>query len=437
MKRACLSAIVCGCVALLAGCQAAGPADPVADWIARDAVALDGRSPLPAAMIKARVIGLGEATHGQHEAFEAKRALTMRLIRDHGVRIVGYEASASSAVAVDDFVASRSDNLDAAMSGLGMLIWNIEENEALLKDLRAWNAAHPRPEDRVTFIGFDVQDANAASRRLAAAVRSADGALAERIAALGPRFEAAIGKLMAGDPADYHAVLGEVVPVREAIQALKGLSPEQRREADTRLRELVHAFEVPSSPGARDKAMAAMLLHQLPQGDHVRAVLWAHNGHIMRAPLGYLQSPELAMGGELARTLGDAYYAVGFAFGEGDFVALDRDEKGAWGFRAYTLDSAPIGSLEYPLVIAAKEPVLLDLRSAPTTGPVGEWLSSPHGLRWFGGYAVPAQVRETAQDAKNLLPSVPRAEFDGLVFLPRTTASRPRGRDLLPAPGSP
>lgn len=437
MMRAWLGTVVVGCAAALAGCQGAGPSDPVADWIARDAVALDGKAPLPSAMVAARVVGLGEATHGQHEAFEAKRALTMRLIRDHGVRVVGYEASASSAVAVDDFVASRSDDLDAAMKGLGMIIWNIEEVEALLRDLRAWNTTHPRPEDQVTFIGFDVQDANAASRRLAAAVRPADDALADRIAALGPRFEASIGKLMAGDPADYQAVLGEVVPTREALQAVKDLSPDQRREVDTRLRELVHAFEVPSSPGARDKAMAAMLLHQLPQGDRVRAVLWAHNGHIMRAPLGYLQSPELAMGGELAKALGDAYYAVGFAFGEGDFAALDRDEQGSWGFRRYTLDTAPVGSLEYPFVIAAKEPVLVDLRSAPTTGPVGEWLSSPHGLRWFGGYAIPADAREMTRDSAKLLPSVPRAEFDGIVFLPRTTASTPRGRELMPPPGSP
>jgi erythromycin esterase-like protein len=62
-----------------------------------------------------RIIGLGEATHGHHEAFDLKRRIIMQLIRDHGFRTVAYEASASKARVCNDHIEGLTDDSEAAM----------------------------------------------------------------------------------------------------------------------------------------------------------------------------------------------------------------------------------------------------------------------------------------------------------------------------------
>jgi erythromycin esterase len=184
--------------------------------------------------------------------------------------------------------------------------------------------------------------------------------------------------------------------------------------------------------------MAEMLLLETAQlGQGERAVLWAHNGHVTRSPLRYLSVDEPGIGGHAAARIGDAYYALGFAFGEGGFQANARDGDGRFGFRRYSLSAPPAGSLESVLVAARAGDWLVDLRSAPRSGPASEWLSRDHGLRWFGGYGVPDDCDEQSRDVASLPRTNLRADYGGLVFLARTTPAMPRDTaSILESSGS-
>jgi len=119
------------------------PEPPHADvqrWLRSSAAPLtsaDLFTALDPMLKEVRVLALGEATHGQHESFELNRAWTMHLVRNTGYRYVAYEASASKARACEEYIAGRNNDRAEALSGLGMLIWMVEENAALLDDLRA------------------------------------------------------------------------------------------------------------------------------------------------------------------------------------------------------------------------------------------------------------------------------------------------------------
>ncbi|MBL8896012.1 MAG: erythromycin esterase family protein [Planctomycetes bacterium] len=422
---------------VLAGCAGSPPREPLAAWIDRSSVPLAAAAPdfapFAPALDGVRVIGLGEATHGQRESFERKRELTMHLIAQHGVRLVAYEASATRALACDAYVQGESDDLDAAMKGFGMLIWSIEENAQLLRDLRAWNA-RARPEERVRFVGIDVQDPGAAAARIEelAAEEPELGAHAQAIA---ERLNPAVQKLWSGDNADYLALLAEVRGLAERIESWSAADASRPRELARRAQELRWAVEAFFSPGGRDRAMAEMLLAALVEaGPAARAVLWAHNGHVQRGPLRYLGSEDLAMGGHLGAALGAQYYALGFLFGEGEFQANDRDAQGQWGFRRYAVAAPPQGALEEPFVAHGRGDLLIDLRGAPRDGTVGAWLDAGHGQRWYGGYNIAANYAELARDTKTLLPTFPRVDFDGLCFLARTRAATPRGLRVLDSP---
>ena len=55
----------------------------------------------------ARVVLLGEATHGSSEFYRARAAITRRLIERHGFSIVAVEADGPDAARIDDYVRHR------------------------------------------------------------------------------------------------------------------------------------------------------------------------------------------------------------------------------------------------------------------------------------------------------------------------------------------
>lgn len=413
----------------------ADPERPIVEWLRNAAVPFADPGPVPEALDRVfagvHVVGLGEATHGQHESFELKRKLTMHLVRKHGFRIVAYEASSSLARACDDYVAGRSTDARAALEGLGMMIWMIEENAALLEDLRTWNAS-ALPADRVRLVGVDVQDSVATSQRLQALLEKPAPDLAARARPLGQRIDEARTALYSGNAAAFDALWVEVEALRTEIE--RGHADLAQRsssavadEALARARELTRGMSAARVASGRDRAMAEMLLEELARaGESSRAVLWAHNAHVTKGPLRSMKIEDPGMGGVLQESLGDRYYAVGFLFGAGQFSALARDPERGWGFRSYTLSDPPQGALEAPFVAAGLTTAFVDLRRAPAEGVVARWLDEGHGQRCFGGYNIPGDVDAATRDVSQLQTTVPRQDFDGLVFLARTTPSRSR-----------
>ncbi len=407
----------------------------VAGWIADGAVPISdlGATTRSARGIcrsfdDARVVGLGEATHGQHESFETKRAITMHLIRHHGYRIVAYEASASLAMACEAYVSGASDDLNAAMRGFGMMIWDIEENAALLRELRAWND-QATPEQRVRFIGVDVQDAEACTRRLAASLDRRWPGEAAEVRRIGGSVDDAMQKMMGGDRAEYDELVREHLGLHERMQGAitaSQLTASEVRELRALLREFEGMVQRGLTNGRRDRAMSDVLLGELADsGPNAKAVLWAHNAHIAKSPMRSMGTEELAAGGHLANALGTRYYAIGFAFGSGAFLANDMAD-GKWIYRTYGVDEPPVGSLEFPFAGIVQTPSLIDLRSDSGDAEVEAWKIAGHGQRWAGGYRVPEGIREISRDVNNLLPTYPSEAFDALVFLPQTTPSTPR-----------
>lgn len=398
-------------------------------WLRTAAVRLHDTSRVANMLANARVLGLGEATHGQHEAFELKRRLTMELVRHHGYRTVAYEASASMARACDDYVQGRTADRGAAMRWFGMLIWQVEENAALLDDLREWNAA-AAPKDRVRFIGFDAQDGYSVAERISELVN--DSALASRVHDLVDRAGPAMQQLFQGDPAAFDGLSAALDSLEvEALMRMPGNMTE-RTELHLRMMELRAFITMYGTPGGRDKAMADLLLAQL--GPAEKCVVWAHNGHVKLSALDYLGTEELAMGGHVAAALHHDYYALGFTFGAGGFQANALDSAGRWGFKRYHHTAPATGSLEEQLAATGLGDFVVDLRAAPADTAVQRWLHTGHGQRWWGGYQVPDDCDERTRDASQLMPMTPANDFDGLVFFVRTTAAVPVDRSRIIGP---
>ncbi len=411
----------------------------VQEWLRSEAVALEAKDALgrfSASLPDVRVFGLGEATHGQHECFEFKRELTLHLIRERGYRLVAYEADATGARALNEYVQGRADDLGEAMNGFGMMIWHIEENRALLEDLRAWNEA-AEGADRVEIIGIDVQDPKSAARRVHELLRLARPELAKEAKAVADELVSARDKAYTRD-------LSAVAPARERAGALvKSLSlihHDLARSASLYLadevvrcaREIARFPVDPTKRGARDRGMGESLLEALAaRGDETKAVLWGHNGHITKGPLRWMGTEETGAGGHLRAALGEKYYALGVSFGSGGFQALDQDAEDKWMFRRYRHGPAPEETVGHALLAAKLGDSLINFRRAPSEGPVRTWLDGDSGMRSWGGHRVPADPDAAVEEGQGLAWTILSVDYDGLLFLKETTSAKPVDQERI------
>src|ERR1700709_778324 len=77
----------------------------------------------------ARVVLLGEASHGTSEFYRARAAITRRLIEEHGFNIVAVEADWPDAASIDRYVRNRParEGEEAAFERFPTWMWrNLE-----------------------------------------------------------------------------------------------------------------------------------------------------------------------------------------------------------------------------------------------------------------------------------------------------------------------
>src|SRR5262245_28356138 len=111
--------------------------------------------PFGAMVGNARIVSIGEATHGTREFFQLKHRLIEYCVSELGFTMIAFEANYGSTLAVNDYVlGGKGSATEAVVRGLQLAFWATEEVVALVEWVRAWNMAHDR---KVKFYGFDMQ----------------------------------------------------------------------------------------------------------------------------------------------------------------------------------------------------------------------------------------------------------------------------------------
>lgn len=173
-------------------------------------------------------------------------------------------------------------------------------------------------------------------------------------------------------------------------------------------RVVLQCMQLRSNAAPRDASMAENVKWILDHSPNAKMVLWAHNGHVGTPG-------PWSMGSALRRMYGDQMVVFGFAFNQGSFQAVSQ---GGGGLKEFTVPPAPAGSLDAALASARIPLFALDLRDAPKTGPVADWLKEPHQTRSIG-----ALYPENAPYALMASQRAPET-FDVLLFVEKTTAAR-------------
>ena len=105
-------------------------------WLRRHAIRLTtveaGRGaadlqPLKPVIGRARIVALGEATHGTREFFQLKHRLLEFLVTEMGFTTFAIEANWPESLAVNDYVLHGRDDAARSLAGLRLWTWNTEE----------------------------------------------------------------------------------------------------------------------------------------------------------------------------------------------------------------------------------------------------------------------------------------------------------------------
>jgi erythromycin esterase len=374
----------------------------------------------------ARVVALGEDTHGTSEYFRMKHRLTRYMVEQMGARVFAIEANQLAVEPINRYVHGGAGSVEQVMRGM-FAVWNTQEMKAMIEWMRAHNAAHPTSP--VSFVGYDMQDPSLPIDSVRAFLSRRDPALlpladrhyaayreAWRARSYPQGTDSTRRSWRAGAEAMWEAATRRAPAWRSAAQ-----TPDDRARVEWALQNanVVRQAALAALSGRlgdRDSAMATNIEWLLERYGSGRVIVWAHNGHVARDPdprLGIFQGN--SMGAYLAATLGESLRVFGLVSYEGTYratvSATDRT------FIEVQAVPAPLGAVEEALHRIAMTRraghLVADLRLARTDRG-GAWLLAPRPTRMIGYAAVDFDWEQMV-----VLPRV----FDAVVFSDQATAS--------------
>jgi len=397
----------------------------------------------------ARVVLLGEASHGTSEFYRARAAISRRLIERHGFTIVAAEADWPDAATVDRYVRHRPwrEGELKAFERFPTWMWRNREFDAFIRWLHDHNAN--RAYERMAgFYGLDLYNLSASMRAVIDFLDEQDPELARlahrRYGCLEPWAE---------EPQLYgrNALLeGYARCEVGAVQMLKDLLQRQVdcfgpecdewldaaanarlvKDAEQYYRVMYHGSA--ESWNLRDTHMFDTLNMILDaKGPNAKAIVWAHNSHIGNAAYTDMgqHRDELNIG-QLVKEKYDAKARlIGFGTHTGTVAAADDwDEP----MKVKQVRPSLPDSYERASHDSEVPRFLLDLREGEVGRDLREALMEPKLERFIGVIYRP-ETERWSHYSHAILPR----QFDAYVWFDESSAVTPLPGEQRPGEAAP
>ncbi len=395
--------------------------------------------PLLAAIGDARLVLIGEASHGTHDFYCERARITRRLIEEKGFNAVAVEADWPDAYRVNRFVRAeggaeqQADQAFEALSGFRRFpawMWRNMDVLAFLEWLRGYNR---RREASVGFFGLDLYSLYSSAQEVLRFLDRTD-----REAAARARFRYSCFDQFGEDSQAYgyaagfelsqsceQGVLEQLLEIRRKSCGLDETgelaneffsareNAEVVRDAERYYRTMFGGRV--SSWNLRDQHMAETLGRLLDHlGPGSKVVVWAHNSH-----LGDARATEMGRAGELnlgqlvRERFGDTSFLLGFTTYSGEVTAASNWDEPA---QRKVVRRALPNSIESLFHETGLGDFLLLLRDEP----IRKALSKPLLERAIGVIYRP----ETERISHYFEARVPE-QFDAVIHIDRTLALIP------------
>jgi erythromycin esterase-like protein len=378
-------------------------AESVVGWIKSNAVRLnstdpaappDDLAPVRAMVGNARVVALGESTHGAHEEATLKHRVLRFLVEQMGFRSIAWEEDWTMGLLLDDYIRTGRGDLNALLSETD---WNTREVAGVLRWLRGYNARHA---DKVRFVGVEFY----ATRPLA--YDAVTTYVAEYAPALLPELERHLRVVrpntsnMADYVGWYFGVTDKSPYIRHARQVYDlveqlphspgGRAYDLALQHARQIRSFYEFFDLGSDQAAayRDSRAADNLRWWHRRTGH-KIAYWAATPHTANAPGLQVSQPPTptvrydSAGSYLRRWYGNRYRSIGFTFDNGAVNA--GTGMPPWTPRPVQVPRPALDFAERPLGDAGLDQYALNLH-ADAPPAVRSWRQSSAKTRVIGTY---------------------------------------------------
>ena len=176
-------------ILILLSCNNRSTEDHVTQWIAENATPIEsveagsGFEDLKSIgdMVEdARIVSLGEPTHGNREVFQLKHRLLEYLVTEKGFNIFALECPFGEAFDINRYVVDGIGDPEKALAGIYFWTWDTQEVLELIKWMRSYNAK-PENKRKVKFYGFDPQDPQRAAKVMLEYLKKVDPKLEKAV----------------------------------------------------------------------------------------------------------------------------------------------------------------------------------------------------------------------------------------------------------------
>jgi protein-L-isoaspartate(D-aspartate) O-methyltransferase len=401
--------------------------------------------PLMTRIGDARVVLLGEATHGTSEFYRMRERISRELIEKKGFSFIAIEGDWPDAARIDHYV--RHSKVPpsewTAFARFPVWMWRNREVREFVDWLRTRNS-HVKPRARVAFHGLDLYSLYNSIRSVLDYLDRVDPNAAEvarhRYGCLTP---------WQSDPAVYgRATLSGQYQTceREVTSMLTDLMQKRRAYAEhdgERFLDVVQNARLVANAeryyrtmyygsraswNLRDSHMFETLRNLLAfHGPQSKGIVWAHNSHVGNSAATEMSARDEYNIGHLCRQeFGDLSYSIGFGTNSGTVAAASNwDEP----MQIKTVRPGLVGSYERLCHETGDPRFLLPLRGLSSAMPLGGLLQ-PRLERAIGVIYRP----ETELQSHYFEAVLPR-QFDEYIWFDETSAVSPlRSEELKGLP---
>lgn len=377
----------------------------------------------------ARIVALGESTHGTREFFQMKHRVFQYLVENLGHKVFGFEADFGECIYINKCIMEGCNDMELVMRiRMHFWTWKTREVQQLLEWMRDYNKGKSEGK-KLQYFGVDCQFIDYQPELL-------HEYLSGTMPALWDTISPVINQVKDLSDADY----GNMSP--ETFESLKTQLAELPNQFEANKNQLIQASSV------RDYKINKHLLTNLLQafivnnqyygeddsktnwrdlfmaensiwladlfGQDSKITLWAHNMHIARnRSFGNSGS----QGYHLSQELGDLYKVVGFCFSKGYFSGIGRDENGnSTGLEHRVPFEPKRDSINFLFHHAAQPNFAFQLDNIPAGSKWDEWLATPRPFLMIG-----STYNRNPDDYYRTVPV--REDYDWILYFDTTSPS--------------
>lgn len=367
------------------------------------------------AINNAKVIGLGEATHGTREFAQIRHRLIKHLVINHGIRVFVIEDAFANTSLINQYITGQKTGDTEVFIKNWMRVWRIEEMKHLLDWFMAYNKDKPEKE-KVQVYGCDMQNFIGTSISIKNELK--------QLSRLSNSIEEGLDLLIQHRHSHKLSKVQKKT-IQEMMNELKMLdwtgieNDKQTLQLTVKIRVLEQGIDLLYTNGfkrtlKRDRYMAENVQHIMGIEKNKRMVIWAHNQHTANKAC---QSARTPMGKHLKEAIGDAYYALGTAFCYGSLYAYNTIQNKTIICEA----GAPKEDcIDLSFAEAKYSNFFIKLNDEKTLAAMPELLTSKVYSRRNGFYPENEQHYN-----RNYRKHIMTNSFDGLIFFKETTPVLP------------